>query len=49
MIRKRFYDLLKESFREFRFELAGRACDLVNERWRQIQAVAQALLERKTL
>ena len=32
-----------------RFELADRACDLVNERWAGIQAVAQALIERRTL
>jgi ATP-dependent Zn protease len=48
-ILKKFHPENKEERLRVRFELADNACDLVSERWEQIQAVARALLKHKTL
>ena len=48
-ILKKLHPENKEERLRVRFELADSACDLVNERWAQIQAIARALLKCKTL
>lgn len=48
-ILKKLHPKDEEQRLRLRFELTDRACDLVGERWADIQAVAQALLEGKRL
>ena len=48
-ILKKLHPENNEERLRIRFELSDRASDLVNAQWAQIQAVAQALLEHKTL